>query len=76
MTVDAVTATTGPPTSTTAAADARIPASHPFVAHLQRVAAAEAAAPSRVWTPADGALPPLYLSHGAPMLLEMTSWMT
>ena len=62
--------------STTAAADALVPASHPFSAHLRRVAAAEAVAPSRPWTPQDGPLPSLYLSHGAPMLFEMTSWMT
>jgi 4,5-DOPA dioxygenase extradiol len=61
--------------NTTAAADALIPAQHPFAAHLRRAAAAEAAAPHRVWTPEDGALPSLYLSHGAPMLFEMTGWM-
>ena len=61
--------------STTAAADALVPAAHPFAAHLRRAATAEAAAPSRVWTPQDGPLPSLYLSHGAPMLFEMTSWM-
>ena len=62
--------------SSTAAADALIPAQHPFAAHLRRAAAAEAAAPHRLWTPEDGALPSLYLSHGAPMLFEMTDWMT
>jgi 4,5-DOPA dioxygenase extradiol len=62
--------------STTAAADARIPAGHPFAAHLRRAAAAERAAAHRDWTPADGALPSLYISHGAPMLFEMTDWMT
>jgi 4,5-DOPA dioxygenase extradiol len=61
--------------STTAAADARIPSQHPFAAHLRR-AAAERATPHRLWTPEDGALPSLYLSHGAPMLFEMTDWMT
>ncbi|MEV1289616.1 class III extradiol ring-cleavage dioxygenase [Micromonospora sp. NPDC049679] len=30
----------------------------------------------RAWTPEDGALPALYLSHGAPPLLEETGWMT
>ncbi|MPZ60476.1 MAG: dioxygenase [Propionibacteriales bacterium] len=61
--------------STTAAADARIPAEHPFAAHLRRTAAAEQAAPHRLWTPEHGPLPALYLSHGAPMLFEMTDWM-
>jgi 4,5-DOPA dioxygenase extradiol len=63
-------------TSTTAAADALIDPRHPFAAHLRRTAAAEKAAPHRAWTPADGPLPSLYLSHGAPMLFEMTDWMT
>jgi 4,5-DOPA dioxygenase extradiol len=54
--------TTAP--STTAVADARIPATHPFTAHLRRVAALEAEQPHRVWTPEDGPLPSLYLSHG------------
>ena len=54
----------------------RIDAGHPFAAHLRRTAAAEKAAPHRAWTPADGPLPSLYLSHGAPMLFEMTDWMT
>lgn len=30
----------------------------------------------RVWTPDDGPLPSLYLSHGAPPLLEDPTWMT
>ncbi len=29
-----------------------------------------------MWTPDDGPLPSLYISHGAPMLFEMTDWMT
>jgi 4,5-DOPA dioxygenase extradiol len=29
----------------------------------------------RPWTPEDGALPALYLSHGAPPLFEDTAWM-
>lgn len=57
-------------------ADARIPAQHPFAAHLRRAASAEQAAPHALWTPEDGPLPSLYLSHGAPMLFEMTGWMT
>lgn len=62
-----------PALTTTAAADATLPSSHPFSAHLRRAAAA---APHRVWTEADGPLPSLYLSHGAPMLFEMADWMT
>jgi 4,5-DOPA dioxygenase extradiol len=62
--------------STTALADALIPGHHPFARHLERAAAAEHRAPHAVWTPADGPLPSLYLSHGAPMLFEMTDWMT
>jgi 4,5-DOPA dioxygenase extradiol len=65
--------TSSAPHSTTAAADAQIPAAHPFADHLRRVAAQPG---HRVWTPDDGALPSLYLSHGAPMLFEMTGWMT
>lgn len=63
------------PTST-ALADARIPSNHPFSRHLERAAAAQQSAPHRLWTPEDGALPSLYVSHGAPMLFEMTDWMT
>src|SRR3954454_22268048 len=59
--------------STPAAADALIPAQHPFAAHLRRAASA---GEHRPWAPADGPLPSLYLSHGAPMLFEMTDWMT
>ena len=66
---------TGGTVSTTATADARIPAGHPFTAHLLRVAAVERTEPHRLWTPDDGPLPSLYLSHGAPMLFEMTDWM-
>jgi len=60
------------PPSTTAIADAQIPAGHPFTQHLRR---ASALPTSRPWTPEDGPLPSLYLSHGAPMLFEMTDWM-
>jgi 4,5-DOPA dioxygenase extradiol len=60
----------------TAAADALIPATHPFAAHLQRAAQARQTGPHRHWVPEDGPLPALYLSHGAPMLFEMTDWMT
>jgi 4,5-DOPA dioxygenase extradiol len=62
--------------STTAAADSRIPSQHPFATHLRHAAAVEGAAPHRLWTPEDGPLPSLYLSHGAPMLFEMAGWMT
>ncbi len=65
-----------PEPTSTQAADARIPAAHPFAQHLRRAAAAEQQAAHRVWTPQDGPLPSLYLSHGAPMLFEMTGWMT
>jgi 4,5-DOPA dioxygenase extradiol len=62
--------------STTAVADSRIPGQHPFAGHLRRAAATELASAHRVWRPEDGALPSLYISHGAPMLFEMTDWMT
>jgi 4,5-DOPA dioxygenase extradiol len=62
--------------STTAAADALVPAQHPFAEHLRRAAAAEGTETHRPWTPEDGALPSLYLSHGAPMLFEMADWMS
>ena len=64
------------PLSTTAAADARIPAGHPFAAHLRRAADLRRGAAHRSWAEADGPLPSLYISHGAPMLFEMTEWMT
>jgi 4,5-DOPA dioxygenase extradiol len=60
----------------TASADALIPESHPFRQHLRRVAAGDAAAAHRVWTPADGPIPALYLSHGAPPTFEDPAWMT
>ena len=63
-------------TTTTAHADARIPETHPFQQHLHRVAAVDAAGAHREWTPADGALPSIYLSHGAPPLFEYADWMT
>ncbi len=62
--------------TSTAAADALIPASHPFAAHLKQAAAAESASPHALWTPADGTLPSLYISHGAPPLFEDAGWMT
>jgi 4,5-DOPA dioxygenase extradiol len=66
--------TTAATRSTTAAADARIPAQHPFAEHVRRVAAEGTR--HGLWTPDDGPLPSLYISHGAPMLFEMTDWMT
>jgi 4,5-DOPA dioxygenase extradiol len=36
---------------------------------------AATAAPHRLWTPDDGALPSIYLSHGAPPLFEDPAWM-
>ncbi|TFV49558.1 class III extradiol ring-cleavage dioxygenase [Blastococcus sp. TF02A_35] len=63
------------PRSSTAAADALIDPRHPFAAHLRHVAAAEAAEPHREWTPEDGPLPALYLSHGAPPTFEDGPWM-
>ncbi|MFI8193918.1 dioxygenase [Streptomyces sp. NPDC085946] len=68
---------TSRPITTTVAADARIPASHPFAAHLRHAAALEAAEPHRHWSPRDGALPSLYLSHGGgPMPFESSEWLT
>jgi 4,5-DOPA dioxygenase extradiol len=63
------------PLDATAAADRRIAANHPFAQHLRRVAASQAAEPQRSWTPGDGALPSLYISHGAPPLFEDSPWM-
>jgi 4,5-DOPA dioxygenase extradiol len=51
-------------------------AQHPFLTHLEQHAAIEAAQPQQIWTPADGALPSLYLSHGAPPTFEDAAWMT
>jgi 4,5-DOPA dioxygenase extradiol len=48
---------------------------HPFEAHLDDVAAADRAAPHRSWTPSDGPLPSLYISHGAPPTFEDAAWM-
>ncbi|GAA0259319.1 class III extradiol ring-cleavage dioxygenase [Cryptosporangium japonicum] len=45
---------------------------HPFDTHLEKTAAA---APHALWTPEDGPLPSLYLSHGAPPLFEDATWM-
>ncbi len=48
---------------------------HPFLDHLDRHAAQEAASPHALWTPADGPLPSLYVSHGAPPVFEDREWM-
>ena len=64
-----------PATSPTAAADARIDRRHPFVGHLHLVDALDKAVPHDVWTPDDGPLPSLYISHGAPPLFEDALWM-
>ena len=45
---------------------------YPFELHLENVAAA---AEHANWSPAAGALPALYLSHGAPPLFEDAGWM-
>ncbi|HEV7653517.1 MAG TPA: class III extradiol ring-cleavage dioxygenase [Mycobacteriales bacterium] len=45
---------------------------HPFAEHLERVATL---GPHRAWTPEDGALPSLYISHGAPPTFEDAVWM-
>ena len=60
----------------TARADALIDPRHPFVAHLGRADALARESAHRTWTPEDGAMPAIYLSHGAPMLFEMADWMT
>lgn len=59
--------------ASTRAADQRLPAAHPFRHHLDAVAPSAAA--RRRWTPADGAMPALYLGHGAPPLFEDREWM-
>jgi 4,5-DOPA dioxygenase extradiol len=60
---------------TTAAADALIPADHPFAAHLQRATARRRERPHAAWSPDDGPMPALYLSHGAPPTFEDAAWM-
>ena len=61
--------------STTAAADALIPAAAPVRRAPAPGRRAERGAHRRL-DAEDGPLPSLYLSHGAPMLFEMTDWMT
>jgi 4,5-DOPA dioxygenase extradiol len=48
------------------------PPAHPYDLHLAKTGQAEAHA---LWTPDDGPLPALYISHGAPPLFEDTPWM-
>ncbi len=48
-------------------------APHPYQGFLTR--SLQRARTHRPWTEADGALPALYLSHGAPPLLESRTWM-
>jgi 4,5-DOPA dioxygenase extradiol len=45
---------------------------HPYATHVRTT---RTAAPHRAWRPEDGALPALYLSHGAPPLFEDGDWM-
>jgi len=61
--------------TTTSTSTSTAPARHPFSDHLDRVAALEAASPHAVWTPDDGPLPSLYVSHGAPPVFEDPEWM-
>lgn len=61
--------------ASTAAADATVPASHPFAAHLRRAADLATATPHRRWVDGDAPLPALYLSHGAPPTFEDAAWM-
>lgn len=48
-------------------------AAAPF--HALETGLRAASAAQRAWTPADGPLPALYLSHGAPPLLDDDGWM-
>jgi 4,5-DOPA dioxygenase extradiol len=51
------------------------PTRHPFLEHLDRAARLEAADPHVAWTPEQGPLPSLYVSHGAPPVFEDRAWM-
>ena len=56
--------------------DDALPPDHPFRAHVAAVAAAEVADPHPSWTPADGPLPALYVSHGGgPLPLQDPTWL-
>jgi 4,5-DOPA dioxygenase extradiol len=48
-------------------------AEHPYTSFVAQALPASRA--QRSWTPEDGPLPVLYLSHGAPPLLEARGWM-
>ncbi|GGF36708.1 dioxygenase family protein [Williamsia phyllosphaerae] len=61
--------------TSTAAADALVPADHPFARHLVHHARSQAYTPRREWTPDDGILPALYISHGAPPTFTDAAWM-
>ena len=61
--------------ATTVAADALLPVTHPFAGHLRHAAAVAAVERHPLWTPDDGPLPSLYISHGAPPLLTAADWM-
>ena len=59
-----------------AVAHDRLPVDHPFAQHVRRASALEAADPHRRWSPDDGPLPSLYLSHGGgPMPLQSPDWL-
>ncbi len=62
-------------TTSTAAADRLLDPRHPFAAHLRHHETLEQASPHRPWSPEDGPLPSLYVSHGAPPTLEDAAWM-
>lgn len=62
-------------TTPTRSADEPIPAAHPLARHLRHAAETEAAARHRGWTPQDGPMPSLYISHGAPSLFEDPGWL-
>jgi 4,5-DOPA dioxygenase extradiol len=63
-------------TTTTAAADALVPATHPFAATCGVPPPPSRQPRTGRWAPEDGPLPSLYISHGAPPVFEDTTWMT
>jgi len=59
-----------------AVVDGAVPHDHPFAEHVRRVNALEAADPHRPWSPEDGPLPSLYVSHGGgPIPLQSPEWL-
>lgn len=52
--------------------DSALPPQHPLQRHLARAFAEPA---HRPWTSNDGPMPALYLSHGAPVTFEDSTWM-